>query len=185
MVKNKKTNKVLFGIVSTALATSGLAGCTSKNNSVVSDEKLYTTNYEEKIELPKEDTIELVQPQEVEVELDHLQSTYPNVDLEAVEDYLEESGGSYDEEELLLFLDDLNQNGEPTIDNQYSNSFPWWAFLLVGSTTNTHANGIKSNHNKPIAKTNITTNKSTTNKNTSNGTSKTSSGFGKSTNSGS
>jgi hypothetical protein len=127
----------------------------------------------------------LVQPQEVEVELDHLQSTYPNVDLEAVEDYLEESGGTYDEEELLLFLDDLNQNGEPTINNQYSNSFPWWAFLLVGNTTNTHANSIKSNHNKPVTKTNITTNKSTTNKNTTNATSKTSTGFGKSASSGS
>jgi|GEM_PF-4660189 len=124
-----KTKKLMGSILSAAVA---LSACSAKEEIVVqeeptfSDDEINTSTYtDEEVEI------------EDEIELDHLQSQYPGMDLEAMENYMEENNLDYNEEELTDFLDDIYENGESTItSNYYTNesSFPWWIFLVANVT---------------------------------------------------
>jgi hypothetical protein len=173
-----KTKKLIGGILSASVA---LSACSTKEEIVVqeetnfSDDEISTSTYiDEEVEV------------EDEIELDHLQSQYPDMDLEAMEDYMEENNLEYQEEELIAFLDDIYENGESTLtSNYYTNesSFPWWIFLITnaaktkptGKVTLTKPTTSAPSTVKPAPKpsTNITTSPS------SSGT-KTGSGFGSS-----
>lgn len=121
-----KTKKLLSGILSTAFA---LSACSPREEIVVQEEPTFS---EDEINeyVYTEEEVEV----ENEVELDHLQSHYPDMDLEAIEDYMEENNLEYQEGELIAFLDDLYENGETTLTSNYyanENSFPWWIFLIA------------------------------------------------------
>ena len=71
-----------------------------------------------------------------EVELEHLQSQFPDLDLDAVEDYLEDNQIEVSEEELVAYLTELQESGEPVSykeENSSFSSFPWWLFLMSSS----------------------------------------------------
>lgn len=71
-----------------------------------------------------------------EVELEHLQPQFPDLDLDAVEDYLEDNQIEVSEEELVAYLTELQESGEPvsfTEENSSFSSFPWWLFLMSSS----------------------------------------------------
>ncbi|MCU7666844.1 hypothetical protein [Bacillus thuringiensis] len=73
-----------------------------------------------------------------EVKLDHLYAKYPNVDIKAVENYLEKNDCKYNEKELEAFIADLNKNGKPTsTTNSYGSTFPYWLFLM-SNRSNSH-----------------------------------------------
>lgn len=102
-----KTKKLMGSILSAAVA---LSACSAKEEIVVqeeptfSDDEINTSTYtDEEVEI------------EDEIELDHLQSQYPGMDLEAMENYMEENNLDYNEEELTDFSDDIYENGESTI----------------------------------------------------------------------
>jgi hypothetical protein len=127
-----KTKKLIGGILSAAVA---LSACSSREDIDVQDETTYTEDETYSTSYSEEPTYN--EAVEEEIELDHLQSQYPDMDLEAMENYIEENGLEYQEDELITFLDDVYENGESTLDsNYYSNesSFPWWIFLLANTT---------------------------------------------------
>jgi hypothetical protein len=172
-----KTKKLIGGILSAAVA---LSACSTKEEIVVQEEPTFSDD---------EINTSIYTDEEVEVEddvvLDHLQSQYPGMDLEAMEEYMEVNNLEYQEEELIAFLDDIYENGETTLtSNYYANesSFPWWIFLVAnvaktkptGKVTLTKPTSAPSTV-KPAPKpsTNVTTSPS------SSGT-KTGSGFGSS-----
>lgn len=172
-IKLSKTQRVLSGVFAATVAMTTTAcstGYEDYSEDYYIDERIDSgTPYVSETQTNEEVVYESV------VELDHLQSRYPNLDLEAVEDYLEESGEIYNEEELIAFLDDIEANGEPTTETYYSNSFPWWLFLL--SSHHKYSTIISATYVKP----NTTTQQSkSTVTQPSTSQSKTSSGFGSS-----
>lgn len=128
-----KTKKMMTGILTAALAAT-VVGCDG-------DEQVKEGKFPDVEEVStkevKEKKADYSFDDECEVELDHLASKYPNVDLDAIEDYLEDQGNDckYDSDELEAFIADLNDNGEPTTSNSYSSSFPWWLFLLSNNSS--------------------------------------------------
>lgn len=176
-IKLSKTQRVLSGVFAATVAMTTTACSTGYEN--YSED--YSDDYyiDERIDSGTPYVSETQTNEEVvyesEVELNHLQSRYPNLDLEAVEDYLKENGEIYNEEELIAFLDDIEANGEPTTETYYSSSFPWWLFLLSShpkySTINS-ATYVKPNTTTQQSKSTVTQ--------PSTSQSKTSSGFGSS-----
>lgn len=129
-----KTKKLMGGILSAAVA---LSACSSKEEMIIQEEHSFTddeisaSTYSEEV-VEEEVVVEI----DNEIELDHLQSEYPGMDLEAMEDYMEENNLDYQEEELIAFLDDIYENGESTLDSNYyanESSFPWWIFLVANA----------------------------------------------------
>ncbi|MFG6494687.1 hypothetical protein P8610_04970 [Fictibacillus sp. UD] len=121
-----KTKKLLSGILSTAFA---LSACSPKEEIAVQEELTFSEDEINDYVYTDEEVVV-----ENEVDLDHLQSNYPDMDLQAIEVYMEENNLEYNEEELIAFLDDLYENGEPTLTSNYyanENSFPWWIFLIA------------------------------------------------------
>lgn len=168
-----KTKKMLGGLLSAAVV---MSGCSSSyvegyEEEIVYEEEIYDepdfeNDYSSDTSYYPEEEVEVTG----EIELDHLQPYYPDLDLEAMEDYLGENGLEYNEEELIAFLDDLQENGETTVyENYYAdeNTFPWWIFLLSNATKTKPSS--KITFNKPATKPTTTTTKTPT---------KTSSGFG-------
>jgi hypothetical protein len=170
-----KTQKMLGGLLSAAVV---LSGCSSSYEEGFEEEMVYEEEVYDEPDFENDYSSDTSYYPEEEaeasgqIELDHLQPYYPDLDLEAMEDYLEESGLEYNEEELITFLDDLQENGETTVyENYYADedAFPWWIFL-VANVTKTKPSS-KITFNKPATKPTTTT-KTTT---------KTSSGFGSGT----
>lgn len=127
-----KTKKLIGGILSAAVA---LSACSSREDIAVQDESTYTEDETYSTSYSEEPTYD--DAVEEEIELDHLQSQYPDMDLEAMENYIEENGLEYQEDELIIFLDDVYENGESTLESNYyanESSFPWWIFLLANTT---------------------------------------------------
>jgi hypothetical protein len=171
-----KTKKLIGGILSAAVA---LSACSTKEEIVVQEEPNFSDD-----EISSATYTDEVVEVEDEVELDHLQSQYPGMDLEVMENYMEENNLEYQEEELIAFLDDIYENGESTItSNYYANesSFPWWIFLVAnaakikptGKVTLTKPSSSSPSTVKPAPKpsTNVTTSPSSS-------SIKTGSGFG-------
>lgn len=172
-----KTKKLLSGILSTAFV---LSACSPKEEIVVQEEPTFSEENESNTydyDYTEEEVVV-----ENEIELDHLQAQYPDMDLEAIEDFMEENNLEYQEEELIAFLDDLYENGEPTLTSNYyanENSFPWWIFLIA-NTLKTKPTG-KVTLTKPAAPAPSTvkpTTKPSTNVTTSPSSSGTTSGSG-------
>lgn len=179
-----KTKKLMGGILSAAVA---LSACSAKEEMVVEedqfiyDEEVSTSTYSEEV---VEEEIEI----DNEIELDHLQSQYPGMDLEAMEDYMEENNLDYQEEELIAFLDDIYENGESTLDSNYyanESSFPWWIFLVANAAKTKPSGKVKltkpstsaQSTVKPTAKPGPSTKVTSS---SSSSSTKTSSGFGSS-----
>ncbi|RBW67977.1 hypothetical protein [Bacillus taeanensis] len=120
-----KTKRLLSGVLSTSLA---LAACSSPEQ--VEYETIDETS--EPLPAEKEPT---PYTYDREVELDAYEDDFPNVDLEAVEDYLEDNNIAYDEAELLDYLEDLNENGQPNEEHHFASGFPWWLFLLSAKSS--------------------------------------------------
>mgnify|MGYP005994097259 CR=1 FL=1 len=137
-----KTKTLMGGILSAAVA---LSACSTKEEMVIEEEQFFydeeigTSTYSEEV---VEEEVEI----ESEIELDHLQSQYPGMDLEAMEDYMEENNLDYQEEELIAFLDDIYENGESTLDSNYyanESSFPWWIFLVANAAKSKPSGKVK------------------------------------------
>jgi hypothetical protein len=163
-----KTKRLLSGVLSTSLA---LAACS--NSEQVEYETVEETSEPSPVtEEPISSTYD------VEVELDAYEDHFPNVDLEAVEDYLEDNAIDYDEAELLDYLEDLNENGQPNEDHHFASSFPWWLFLLSASAKSSKPKTPKSSTTtqKNAAKSSQSTKSSS--KSSSSNSSTSSSGFG-------
>jgi len=171
------------GILSAAVA---LSACSTKEEMVIEEEQFF---YDEEIGTStySEEVVEEEVEMESEIELDHLQSQYPGMDLEAMEDYMEENNLNYQEEELIAFLDDIYENGESTLDSNYyanESSFPWWIFLVANAAAKSKPSG-KVKLTKPTTSAQSTV-KSTPKPSTkvtsssSSSSTKTSSGFGSS-----
>lgn len=145
IVTMTKTKKLIGGILSAAVA---LSACSSREDIAVQDDSTYTEDETYSTSYSEEPTYD--EAVEEEIDLDHLQSQYPDMDLEAMENHIEENGLEYQEDELIMFLDDVYENGESTLDSNYyanESSFPWWIFLLA-NTTKTKPTG-KVNFTKP------------------------------------
>jgi len=130
------------GILSAAVA---LSACSTKEEMVIEEEQFF---YDEEIGTStySEEVVEEEVEMESEIELDHLQSQYPGMDLEAMEDYMEENNLDYQEEELIAFLDDIYENGESTLDSNYyanESSFPWWIFLVANAAKSKPSGKVK------------------------------------------
>ncbi|MCM3165147.1 hypothetical protein [Metabacillus litoralis] len=137
-----KTKTLMGGILSAAVA---LSACSTKEEMVIEEEQFF---YDEEIGTStySEEVVEEEVEMESEIELDHLQSQYPGMDLEAMEDYMEENNLDYQEEELIAFLDDIYENGESTLDSNYyanESSFPWWIFLVANAAKSKPSGKVK------------------------------------------
>ncbi|MFV2050653.1 hypothetical protein KDJ21_009065 [Metabacillus litoralis] len=137
-----KTKTLMGGILSAAVA---LSACSTKEEMVIEEEQFF---YDEEIGTStySEEVVEEEVEMESEIELEHLQSQYPGMDLEAMEDYMEENNLDYQEEELIAFLDDIYENGESTLDSNYyanESSFPWWIFLVANAAKSKPSGKVK------------------------------------------
>lgn len=115
----KKTKKMMTGIMAALAVTT--VGCSADNTQQEETKHIKTA---EQVKKTQNNTCG-------EVELDHLSAKYPNVDIEAIEDYLEKNDCKYNKKELEDFIADLNENGKPTsTTNSYGSTFPYWLFLM-------------------------------------------------------
>ncbi|MFC7371083.1 hypothetical protein ACFQPF_05290 [Fictibacillus iocasae] len=154
------TKRMLGGLLSAAVVLSGCG--TSYYEGTIEEDAIYEEEiYDEPMDTGSSTNTDYEPEEEYvaegELQLDHLQPYYPDLDLEAMETYIEENGLEFNEEELIAFLDDLQNNGETTVfENYYAdeNVFPWWLFLAA-SVTKTKPTG-KITFNKPSTKTTTT-----------------------------
>ncbi|MDA1674740.1 hypothetical protein [Bacillus cereus group sp. TH152-1LC] len=127
----KKTKKMMTGIIAALTATT--VGCSANTNNTQQE----ATKPIKTVEQAKETKTNTCG----EVKLDHLYAKYPNVDIKAVENYLEKNNCKYNEKELEAFIADLNKNGKPTsTTNSYGSTFPYWLFLMSNRSSSPISN---------------------------------------------
>ncbi|PDZ93871.1 hypothetical protein CON36_36890 [Bacillus cereus] len=127
----KKTKKMMTGIMAALAVTT--VGCSANTNNTQQEE----TKPIKTVEQAKETKTNTCG----EVKLDHLYAKYPNVDIKAVENYLEKNNCKYNEKELEAFIADLNKNGKPTsTTNSYGSTFPYWLFLMSNRSSSPISN---------------------------------------------
>jgi len=171
MKKMNKTRTMMTGIMTAALAVTSACGATQSEPSPQKEVSTTAKNSEDVNEKSLDNTKANSKTNQTgdkcEVELDNLASKYPNVDIDAIEDYLEKQGDNcnYDKKELEDFIADLNDNGQPTTtsSNHFGSSFPWWLWLLSNNGSSNHSsyhNGI-NNDRTPTYHSNLTNQKTT------------------------
>ncbi|WP_232695779.1 hypothetical protein [Brevibacillus daliensis] len=129
-MKKSGTAQVMSGFITTAMIMTGCGSETSSSNLQLNSE--WSSSDAESVE-PEVLSLSDSSGCGEEVDLQHLQETYPGLDLTKVEDYIETNCIAYDETEFVEYLDDISINGEDTTYDSTYSSIPLAMFLFAGT----------------------------------------------------